>query len=57
MKKHMTGKVFLTGSRKTIERMIYTENGNYFIKWNKEYIEVENEFPNVTNGWKTVKAY
>ena len=57
MKKHITGKVFLTGSRKTIDRLIYTENGKFFIKWHDARIEVKNEFPDVTCGWRTVEAY
>lgn len=58
MKKHMTGAwIFLTGSKKRVNRTIYTENGKYFMKWYGEFIEVFNVYPNLTMGWITVEAY
>ena len=32
--------IYLTGSRKTIQRSVYEENGKYFIKFYGQYIEV-----------------
>lgn len=58
MKKHMTGaRIWLTGSRKSIERTVYTDGMTYFVKWYGEYIEVENHSTLATMGWMTVEAY
>lgn len=52
--------IYLTGSRKTIERVLWrSEDGAYWIKWYGEMIKVyhPNGYVNVTAGWRTVEAY
>lgn len=58
-RKAFTGNIFLTGSKKYISRVIYTDGTKHFIKWHGQYIEVinSNNVSNVTAGWRTVEAY
>ncbi len=60
MRKHGSNyKVWLKGSRRMVERTVYTDGQNYFIKWYGNYIAVKNAsgFNNVTSGWVTVEEY
>ncbi len=60
MKKHRSYcLVWLKGSRRKIERTVYTDGKKYFIKWYGEYIEVINQdnANNVTDRWVTVDNY
>lgn len=51
--------VWFKGSRRKIERTVYTDGQKYFVKWYGEYIEVINldNVNNVTDRWVTVDEY
>ena len=60
MKNMGTRLVYLTGSEKTVERVLWMdENGAYWVKWYGEKIQVYHPqgFTNVTSGWRTVEDY
>ena len=58
MKKVTNGIICMSGSRKEIDRAIYTDGKKYFVKWYGQYIEVYNIHGGiVTSGWRTVEAY
>lgn len=58
MRKHYSGAVVaMRGTGKEIIRTVYTDGSKYYVKWYGEFIEVENKFPGVTAGWKTVDLY
>ena len=40
MTKYGINKIWLTGSRTTISRCVYEDNGKYFVKWYGKFIEV-----------------
>lgn len=46
-------RIYLTGSRKTIQRVVYKKDGLFYIKWYGEYIEVKKG----TAGYYTVEPY
>ena len=52
--------IYLTGSEKTIERVLWQDDdGKFWIKWCGEKVRVYHPmgFVNVTNGWRTVEDY
>ena len=49
-----THKIYLTGSRKFIERCVVTDGTKYFIKWYGNMIEVKLGF---SGYFRTVEAY
>lgn len=53
MKNIGTYKVYLTGSKKTIKRAIYEQDGKTFCKWYGQMIEVLKG----TNDYYTVEQY
>lgn len=61
MKKHMTAEIYLTGSKKYINRTIWIEDGKPYIKWHRKLAEVynwhHNGIPMVSRGWRTVEDY
>lgn len=46
-------RVYLTGSRRTIERVIHKEAGKFFVVWYGNMIEVKKG----SSGYYTVEAY
>jgi len=53
MTRFTSDRIYLTGSRKTIQRVVFTENNLYFIKWYGQYIQVEK----CATGFCTVEKY
>ena len=53
MEKIGTGRVWLTGSRKTIERVVYKDGDKLFVKWYGQMIEVIRGI----NAYVTIEEY
>ena len=54
---HMCGcRIYLTGTKITIKRDVYTDGKRYFIKYGAVYAEVVGT-PGCTSGWRTVLDY
>lgn len=52
-KRFTSDRVYLTGSRRTIQRIVFEENGLYYVKWYGEYIQVAK----AATGYYTVEPY
>ena len=50
-------KIWFTGSKGFFERLVWEENGEYWVRWYYETIRVTNPNGEVTQGWRTVEAY
>lgn len=58
LRKHYSGAVVvMRETGKEIIRRACIDGSKYYVKWNGEFIEVENKSPGVTAGWKTVDIY
>lgn len=58
LRKHYSGAVIaVRGTTKEVVRTVYTDANRYFIKLWGDIVEVVNQYPNVTAGWKTVDIY
>ena len=60
MEKLEAKRIYLTGSRKTVERVVWKDNdGRYWIRWGGEMVQVYHPdgYVNVTAGWRTVEDY
>lgn len=53
MRKFKTDRVWLTGSRREIERVIYQDGERFFVKWYGNMIQVEQG----RSGFYTVEMY
>ena len=53
MKNTGTYQIYLTGSRKTIRRAVFDDNGRWFVIWYKQLIEVLKG----TTGYYTAEPY
>ena len=49
--------VWLTGSKVSVVRNIYTDGIDYYAKWFGQYIEVKQHWCNGYPTWRTVETY
>lgn len=51
--------VWLWGSRRTVVRTLFEDNGHFYIRWYGNFIEVRqcDGFPNVSSGWSSIESY